>query len=584
MQSPLPPRCAERFRAEQLLASGSFGAVWLSVQEALDRKVAVKVLHRETLEDRDMVERFVNEARITASLGHPNIVKVIDHGVDGGIPWIAYEYVPGRSLRDVLRSGGLPWAEAVRAASQVAAALEEAHAHGILHRDIKPDNVLEASPGHYKVADFGIAKWFADGAARTRTGIVLGSPAYLSPTQVGGTAATEQSDLYALGVLLFELLTGRPPFDDESVAVLMDKHRSEPAPAPRELVADLPPSVDRIVSRLLEKKREDRYATAAALRADLERALAKLAGTPAVVASARRPGASGLPVVLSALVILAGGLAWILRPPLPGPGDVPARRVPSAAAPVGASVSPRVPLDRTFGRDGAEMVPVRGGWVETRWGEAGRPGRRSRTFVADFYIDRMEVSNRLYDRYLKMSGLPVRAPHPDFPVLSERDHPVIGVSWKEAADYCARFGKRLPTDAEWERAARADTTRVYPWGDRLTTEAPEANFRDASNDRERAQLIEGIHGDDRFPYSAPVTAFDPAGASLSGILNLAGNVAEWCADDVPHSDLRIARGGSWDQRADKLKIAARDLGDPTKGNRAIGFRGVMRVPGVPAAR
>jgi hypothetical protein len=181
---------------------------------------------------------------------------------------MAFEYVEGRSLRSWVERGPTKWPEVVSVALQVALALEEARRSGVIHRDIKPDNILECEPGRYKVADFGIAKW-AGSSVQTQDGVILGTPAYISPVQVKGLAPAHQSDLYALGITMFELLTGRLPFYDENPALLLERHLTVPAPSVRTLVADIPPPLDRIVDRLLTKDREQRFHTAQELAVEL---------------------------------------------------------------------------------------------------------------------------------------------------------------------------------------------------------------------------------------------------------------------------------------------------------------------------
>lgn len=238
-------------------------------QRQLDRCVVLKILHPGVDHTPEQIARFRSEAQVTALLSHPHIVRVIDHGVDGGIAWIAYEHVEGPSLRERLTEGPLPWRQACRMAHQVAAALETAHARGILHRDIKPDNVLEAAPGDYKVADFGVAKW-SGSAVQTEAGVILGTPAYLSPQQLRGLAPAFESDVYALGVMLFEVLTGRLPFWDDNLLVLLQQRLANPAPSVSSLVHDLPRGVDRIVSRALATGRDERFRHAAEMREALE--------------------------------------------------------------------------------------------------------------------------------------------------------------------------------------------------------------------------------------------------------------------------------------------------------------------------
>jgi len=268
--APFPPECARKYRPVRMVGSGAFGKVWLATQLELDRPVAIKLLQSKALEDPEQTRRFCNEARVTASLSHPNVVVLIDQGAESGLPWIAYEYLAGRTLRHILESGRMPWPEAVRAASQIAAALEAAHDKRILHRDIKPENVIEAAPGSYKVTDFGIAKWRDDEFVQTGTGVILGTPAYLSPEQIRCGKTTVQSDVYALGVTFYELLTGTVPFEGETVVDLMDRHLNAAPRPPADQFSDIPQVVSRIVLKSLAKAPLDRYRTARAMREALE--------------------------------------------------------------------------------------------------------------------------------------------------------------------------------------------------------------------------------------------------------------------------------------------------------------------------
>jgi hypothetical protein len=265
MQVPLPADCAARYEPERLLASGGFGDVYVARQRGLDRPVALKALRTDVLGDDVEVARFLDEARITASLSHPHVVRILDHGAAGGVPWIAYEYLEGPTLRERLSRGPLVPAEAVDVALQIASALAEAHARDVLHRDIKPENVISDGAGSYKVADFGIAKWTGHGAVHTRTGFVLGTPAYLAPELIGGEAASPLSDLYALGVVLFELLTGDTPFRSGSAVEIMDQHLNARVPLPSERSAAVPHELDAVVDRTLSKRPRDRFASAAQL-------------------------------------------------------------------------------------------------------------------------------------------------------------------------------------------------------------------------------------------------------------------------------------------------------------------------------
>ena len=196
----------------------------LATQQGVDRPVAIKLLHAEHVADVEQVRRCCDEARVTASLAHPNVVRVLDFDVEAGVPWIAYEYLDGETLHARLARGRLPWVEAARAAADVLAALEAAHARGVLHRDIKPQNVLSARSGEWKVADFGIAKWTGRSAVKTRTGMLVGTPEYVAPEVLAGQPAGPPADLYATGALLHELVCGAPPFRDDNLVNVLRAH------------------------------------------------------------------------------------------------------------------------------------------------------------------------------------------------------------------------------------------------------------------------------------------------------------------------------------------------------------------------
>ncbi len=244
---------ADRYRVQRRLGGGGMADVYLAEDSRLGRLVAVKVLKPQFAQDAEFVERFRVEAQATALLGHPNIVAVYDRGVDGPPWYIAMEYVPGESLKQRLRrEGAMAPEEAVRTAQAVLAALQAAHERHIVHRDVTSSNVLVDPAGRVKVADFGIARIGV--SALTRTGTMLGTSSYLSPEQAQGRGADERSDLYGLGVVLFEMLTGRVPFVADSDVAVALKHVSEPAPDPRTLRPDVPPALAAVVLKALAKE------------------------------------------------------------------------------------------------------------------------------------------------------------------------------------------------------------------------------------------------------------------------------------------------------------------------------------------
>jgi serine/threonine-protein kinase len=262
-----------RYQIERPIARGGMADVYLARDLQLDRSVAVKILFQEYARDPSFVERFRREAQNAAMLNHPNIVGVYDYGQQEGTYFIVMEYVEGQSLRDILRAEKrLSPMQSARIASEIAGALEFAHQHGVVHRDIKPGNVLITPSGQVKVTDYGISANPTDaGAGLTQTGAVIGTATYFSPEQAQGYQVDGRTDVYALGVVLYEMLAGRAPFTAESpVAVAMKHVREQPVP-PTQLVPDLPPDLERIVMTALSKDVATRYQTAEEMRADLMR-------------------------------------------------------------------------------------------------------------------------------------------------------------------------------------------------------------------------------------------------------------------------------------------------------------------------
>jgi serine/threonine protein kinase len=263
---------AGRYVLREVLGTGGMATVWRARDEVLSRDVAVKVLNQQFAADPGFAARFEREARHAAGLSHPRLVTVFDCGVDGSTPFIVMELVAGRTLRQVLdRAGPLRPGEAVRIAAAVCEALEVAHNAGLVHRDIKPANIVLAG-NEVKVLDFGIARTVG-GTGGTGTAVLLGTAAYLSPEQAAGRPAGPQADLYALGCVLFEMLTGAPPFSAESPVGLAYRHVHDDPGPPSALRPDLPARLDHITGRLLAKHPADRPASAAAARAGLLGAL-----------------------------------------------------------------------------------------------------------------------------------------------------------------------------------------------------------------------------------------------------------------------------------------------------------------------
>jgi hypothetical protein len=305
-----------RFVVERTLGRGGMATVYLARDSALDRPVALKVLAEHFAADDAFRERFVREARLAARLVHPNVVQVYDVGEDERGPFIVMEYVAGDTLADELqRRGRLPPAEVVSIGIQLCSALEAAHREQLVHRDIKPQNVLRRPDGQVKLADFGIARSLA-ATRHTEIGTVLGTAAYLAPEQARGEEVTAAADIYSLGVVLYELLTGRTPFPAETLPELLLKREQSAIAPPSKLAPDVPAALEAVVMRCLALRPEDRPASAAVLAHDLATAIdAPLRATevlPATAATARRRkllALLGVAALLALALILAVALA-----------------------------------------------------------------------------------------------------------------------------------------------------------------------------------------------------------------------------------------------------------------------------------
>ena len=324
-----------RYRVESLIATGGMATVYLGTDTRLDRTVALKIMHAELANDEDFVRRFVGEARSVARLSHPNVVGVYDQGADGRTLYLAMEYVPGRTLRDLLNErGSLGPREALDIMEGVLGGLGAAHTAGLAHRDVKPENVLLTAGHGVKVADFGLARLLA-GTSQTKTGMLIGTAAYLAPEQVSQGAADARTDVYAAGIMLFEMLTGQQPHTADTPLAVAYKHVNESVPVPSQLADGIPPALDDLVLRATSRNPDLRPADGGQFLRSLNEVRLSLPPAPLV-----HPAAP------------AGGY--------PGSGSritrAPATRAPAATRPPATRAGTRTPVTRPL----ASRTPATG--------------------------------------------------------------------------------------------------------------------------------------------------------------------------------------------------------------------------------
>ena len=600
-----------RYHITEQLGQGGMAVVYRAYDTRLERDVAIKVIRMEnfgTAVSGHMLKRFEREGKSLAKMMHPNIVPIYDFGEHEGSPYLVMGYIPGGTLK--LQTGKpMPYAEAARIAAPVARALAYAHSMNIIHRDVKPANILITAAGEPMLSDFGVAKILDldEGGTLTGTGVGVGTPEYMAPEQ-WLNQVVPQTDVYALGVVFYELVTGRKPYTADTPAAVLIKQREDPLPRPQQFVPGLPEQVEQVIFKALARKPEDRYENMAEFAAALEKLAAQADSLPAVLpvpaASGTRPGPAddrptvdilpqaGQPVQKGRVpfwVFILGGAALVallafevLGAWIPGRAAAAAPTAPPAAvAPVSTlaatavvTTAPPSPAalgigsTRVSAKDGMKQVYVPAG--EFLMGsDSGNNDEKPvhLVYLDDFWIDKTVITNAMYAKCMSVGNCDAPAYQNDTR-LNGGQQPVVGVDWNQAKAYCAWAGRRLPTEAEWEKAARGSDGDTYPWGN----QAPNNNLLNDNQD---------VGG------TVAVGSY-PEGASPYGALDMAGNVAEWVADwysdtyyqksadrnpTGPDSgQYRVLRGGSWGNNVFDGRSSVRVSEYPTYQSRHDGFR------------
>ena len=609
---------AGKWHLDSLLGVGGFGAVFRATHVDLKTPFAVKVSQRPVGRQLASAKRFLREAQAAAGLKHPGIVRTFDYGtLDDGTPYLVMEFVPGRNLGEIARAEGLPVAAVVGILKEILEALANAHAEGIVHRDLKPENVLCVREGgelKVKLADFGLAKPVGtEGDELSTTGQFVGTIRYASPEQLQDSKNVDaRSDVYSVGAMAFSLLTGEHSNGRGSDATIMarvvsgdvERHASR-------LNANLPAWLDAVVARALCLDPAGRFRDAADMLAALQ-AGSEATGSTVDLGTNQGRGARKAPRgkgrrVLIALGVLAAALAAALpllwtrarRGPPPSGGPSP-QAVGLVALPGGTFTMGSSPSDTEEAYQWCGTLTPKG--CERRIYERELPPHPVR--LAPFLMGSHEVTNREFGSWLNsldpkeveiVEGRIVRwraKPIADlheahsglvkdgsrfFARPGEDSFPVVQVTWFGADAYCRSLGRRLPTEAEWEFAARGPSGRAFPWGNERPT-CDRAVFARAA----------GQACADRGP--GPQQVGTAAGDTTpEGVADLGGNVTEWVADDfrpgyetcppacenprveVPNAE-KVCRGGNWGQLAEMTRAAGRGRLAPEKTSHQIGFR------------
>jgi formylglycine-generating enzyme required for sulfatase activity/tRNA A-37 threonylcarbamoyl transferase component Bud32 len=505
----------DAYSVEGRLGAGGFAVVFLVRDVHLKRKLAVKVLSPDVIASHSVLERFRREAETIAQLSHPHIVPLHFIGQKDDLVYLVMEAVEGGSLADRLqREKRLPIDDAARIFSEVASALAHAHKRGVVHRDIKPQNVLlDAESGRALVTDFGIART-AEGGSLTATGMVVGTPAYLSPEQVTGEPSDHRADIYALGVMMYEMVAGEPPFTGPTPTAVLMKRLGGPPPPLKGMRADVPQALEELVDACLQTDPADRIQNAA----DITRALtghSPVSGGHTTSTGLRmrkkaaRPKSTLLVIGAVSVVIVGAVIAALtlkdrtVEPPVVARPAIDSGMVliPTGTYTIGSNTAPAL----------ARAAPAHA------------------VTLSAFGIDKTEVTVGDFRAFIDATG---QAPSALRMSSTMAQVPITGVIFSEAVGYCRwRHGPegRLPTEQEWEAAARGSEGRLYPWGNAWDPTAANVN-------RGQALAVAGY----------------PNGRTKEGLEDMIGNVWEWTSspyrpytDSTTQSDSYVIRGGAY---------------------------------------
>ena len=565
-----------RVRIDKYLARGGMAEVYLGSHLTLERPVAIKFLHSYIEQDADLLSRFHREARVVAGLRHPNIVQIFDFDTTDGHPYIVMEYLKGPTLANYLRRlherhERIPPHQVARLLKGLTAALDYAHEQGVIHRDIKPGNILLNSRAdeipfdkpltnevEAVLTDFGLVR-IVDATSQTASGMVSGTPMYMSPEQARGDKTDHRTDIYSLGVVLYEMLAGRVPFDADSTMSILHMQINSPPPP----IAGVSAAVQAVMNRALTKNPEDRYQTSREMAVDFYLAIGMTAqaetireALPAHIANAvpasikEKPARSPIWIgvgIFSLICLLAVAIgAFRLLPRLTN-SSIPTEGDSTEITEPTLSVAPSVTADLP---EAVGMVEIKAGSYEVGRAPADDYHSASKPVSLNgFWIDQFQTTNSQYQIFIDATGAPAAQ------VSGAENNPVRGVTSDQAAAYCSWAKKRLPSEAEWEAAGRGPGTapQLYPWGTDDTAGGQALTLPDQDT------------------YEVGSLDFNQ---SLSGVFDMVGNIWEWVDD--PYSPVpdgfKVLRGGRFGLPVLDLAYRLPVAPDDTRYVKYAGFR------------
>ena len=613
------------YEIERLLGRGGMGIVYKARQVSLNRVVALKILHPNLSNDPAFVKRFHREAQAVARLNHQHIVQIHDIGEENGVHFFSMEYIKGRLVNEILEQEGfLQVDHALDIIYQVARALKFAHSKNIIHRDIKPSNIIVDQVGRVKVMDFGLAK-LGGQTKLTKTDTVLGTVNYMSPEQAKGETVDHRSDIWSMGVVLYEMLAGRSPFRATNEAALIHKIIYESVPDLQDLSPDIPSKLKAIVTRAMSRDLEKRYQSVADFMKDLQDFKGpepKGGARPLEKSRQYLDKAVGflqeksvckkllIPLALVAIVF-AGYLANSKWPTQNDPGPEKVSTIQQEPTKKAKTVSQKAMKVNKEAPEGMVLIPAGEFMMGTAVGGRDDEHPQRNVYLDAFFMDKYEVTNVQFKQFADATGYATDAEKQGFGTIwmpggfrsvdganwrspqgpkssidEIMDHPVVQVSWNDAVAYAEWAGKRLPTEAEWEKASRGTDGRKYPWGN-SEPDGSQCNFGDKN-------VVTGkgdTNSDDGYKYTSPVGTYE-AGKSPYGVYDMSGNVWEWCADwsssdyyrnspsrnpeNKARGKSRVTRGASFFDGRNGMRSADRSSGSrPDAMFSGRGFRCAM---------